>query len=136
MTWWISDAASMWVRTTRQPKRCKPSHGFLTFSCNNVFPSDDSEVTNPKKYRNAGLRKDWNVKLARPNTAKSVLSPLPGFELGGLNDDDIKEYPPVQAVGRVAVGRVAGGSRVLQAEDVVFGFNQVCFLPPFKYVTC
>ena len=75
--------------------------------------SDESEATKPKKkYRNAGLCKDWNAKPARPVVAKSVSTPLPDFKLGGLDNDDITDIPPALAVGQ-AVGRVAaGGSRI------------------------
>jgi hypothetical protein len=54
------------------------------------FPSDESETTKAKKYRNAGLRKDWNTKpaLSCPVVVKPALI-TPGFELGGLNDNDI-----------------------------------------------
>lgn len=108
----------------RKPSSQCKSHEFLTSVVSvDIFPSDDSEVTNPKKYRNAGLRKDWNAKPARPIATKSVLNPLPG-----LNDDDIKDNPPVQPAGRVA----AGGSRApvgpsQAADHLVFGFNQACF---------
>ena len=106
-----------------------------------MISTTSSEATKPKKYCNAGLRKDWNAKPARPVVAKSVLTPLPGFKLGGLDNDDITDIPPALAVGQ-AVGRVAaGGSRIRVApleavEHLTFGFNQACFPPLFASVSC